>query len=98
MELPNLQFHFFTVLGQQRHELVDYGLRGQSIVGRCVVNLLAMTLDPVKFFLECLGSISEPISTSKMASIEYGVLPPPPRGGAIPMLFICVPGATALVS
>jgi hypothetical protein len=76
MELPNLQVHFFTVLGQQRCELVEYGSRGQSIVGWRVVNLLTMPLDLTEFFLKCPGLISEPILARWATPIEFGVVPP----------------------
>jgi hypothetical protein len=72
MEPLDLQIHFFTILGQQRREFVNSGLRGQSIVGRRVVDLLALPLDPAEFLLECSGSISE----LRVMLIELGVVPP----------------------
>jgi hypothetical protein len=51
------------------------------MVGRRVVDLLAMSLNLTEFFLEC-GLISAGWATP----IEFGVVPL--RGGAIPRLFI----------
>jgi hypothetical protein len=76
MEPLDLQIHFFTILGQQRREFVNSGLRGQSIVGRRVVDLLALPLDPAEFLLECSGSISELLSVDRAMLIELGVVPP----------------------
>jgi hypothetical protein len=45
-------------------------------MGRHEVHLLAFPLDSVKFLLECLGSISEPLLAAWETLIELGVLPP----------------------
>jgi hypothetical protein len=74
MELPDLQVHFLTVLGHQRREFINYGPTGQSIVGQREIDLLTMPLNPSEFFLECPGSISEPISTTWVTLNEFGVV------------------------
>jgi hypothetical protein len=96
MEPLDLQVHFFTVLGQQRREFVNYGWRGQSIVDRRVVDLLTLSRVPTEFLLECSGLILELLSTGRATPIELGVVPP--RGGDIPSFFIRVPRAIAPIS
>jgi hypothetical protein len=89
-----MQVHFFTAPGQQRHEFVDYGSRGQSIMARHarVVYLLIVPLDPTEFLLEC----SRLISASQTTPIELLVVPP--SDGTIPSFFIRDPRSTTLVS
>jgi hypothetical protein len=82
MEPLNLQIYLFTFLRQQRRELVDDSPRGQSIVGRCVVDLPSLPLDLVEFLLKHPLLISESLSIDRATSIELGVVPS--GGSAIP--------------
>jgi hypothetical protein len=88
VELLNLQGHLFIVLGQQRCEFVDYGIRGHSIMGRHVVHLLAFPLNSTEFLIEWSASCSEPLSVEWVASIKLRVVLP--RGGTIPNFFVRV--------
>jgi hypothetical protein len=63
------------------HELIDYSLRGQSIVCRRAVDLLALPLDPFEFLLQSLRMISESVSACWALPVELGVVPP--GGGSI---------------
>jgi hypothetical protein len=81
MEALDLRVFLLTVPWQQGRELVDYDPRGQSIVHRCAVNLLALPLDPTDFFVERPGPILESVTTSQTLSIKLGVVPP--GGGSI---------------
>jgi hypothetical protein len=60
-----------------------------------VVDLLALPLNPIEFFLEHPGSILELVSVSRVSSMEHGVVSR--RGGAIPSLFIRIPRAPTMV-
>jgi hypothetical protein len=77
MEPLHLQVYFFTVPGQQRREFVNYDPRGQSIVGRRVIDLFTLPLDPIEFPLKSPGSTTEPLSTGQATLIKLGVAPSP---------------------
>jgi hypothetical protein len=91
-----LQVYLFAILGQQRHEFVNYGPSGQIIVSRSAINLLALPLDPAEFFMERPGLISKPLSASRATLIELRVVHP--RSSTIPGFIIRVPGAITPIS
>jgi hypothetical protein len=70
--------------------LVDYDLRGQSIVFQ-----LGLPLDPVEFLVKHLELILELISTSRATLIELGVVTS--RGGTIRSFLGRLSRAIALV-
>jgi hypothetical protein len=70
----DLYIYLFTVLRQQRSELVNDHPVGQGIVGRRSVDLLAMPLDPTKFFMKHLRVIPE--SLPPVVPVVLGVMPP----------------------
>jgi hypothetical protein len=77
----DLYIYLFTVLRQQRSELVNDHPGGQGIVGRRSVDLLAMPLDPTKFFMKHLRVIPEslPPVVRGIAGCTWGDAPPPPE-------------------
>jgi hypothetical protein len=91
-----MQIYLFTVLRQQRRELVNYDSRGQSIVCWRVVDLLALPLKSTTLLVKCVGSVSEPFSACQATSIELGVVAP--RGGTILSFILRLPRAILLVS
>jgi hypothetical protein len=47
------------------HEVVNYGMRGQS-----AVDLLILPLDPIELVMKCLGLVLESLSAGRATSIE----------------------------
>jgi hypothetical protein len=52
------------------HEVVNYGMRGQSVVGWRAVDLLILPLDPIELVMKCLGLVLESLSAGRATSIE----------------------------
>jgi hypothetical protein len=76
-----LQVYFCVVLGQQVHQLINYGPIGQSIVHRRAVDLLALPLDAAEFFLQGARMTSESVSVSRALPVELGMVSP--EGGTV---------------
>jgi hypothetical protein len=81
MEALDLHVYLLNVLRTQRHELIDDDQRGQSIVCRRAVNLLALPLDLANFFVNRLRPIPESFSAIRSLPVELHVVSP--RGGTI---------------
>jgi hypothetical protein len=75
IEALDLRINLLAVLSSQVLELVDYDLRGQSIVCRRAVNLLALPLDSTDFFMKHPGLILESVMACRMLPVELGVAP-----------------------
>jgi hypothetical protein len=65
MEELDLCIYFLAILRQQGCELIDDDPRGQGIVCRRAVNLLALPLDLADFFVEHPRLIPESLSASR---------------------------------
>jgi hypothetical protein len=81
MEVLDLRVYIHAILRQQGCEFIDYDPRGQSIVCKRVVNLLAMLLDPADFFVKHSRLIPKSFLVYRTLLIELGVVPS--RGGTI---------------
>jgi hypothetical protein len=81
MEALDLHVYLLAILIQQGCELIDDDPRGQSIVCRPGLNLLALPHDLADFFMECSRPISESVMACQTLPVELGVVPP--GGGTI---------------
>jgi hypothetical protein len=75
MEVLDLRVYLLVVLRQQWLELIDYDPRGQSIVCRRAVNLLAFPLDLADFFVKHPRLIPELVTACRTLPVELGVVP-----------------------
>jgi hypothetical protein len=85
METLDLCIYLFAVLRQQRSELVNDHPGGQGIVSRCVVDLLALPLDPADFLVKHPREILESLLSCGVVPVVLGVMPP---GGGTILSFI----------
>jgi hypothetical protein len=74
VEALDLRVYFLAVLRHQGHELIDDDPRGQIVVCRHVVNLLALPLNLTDFFMECSRSIPESFSASRSLPVELSII------------------------
>jgi hypothetical protein len=79
--------YLLIVLWQQGCELVDYDPRGQIIVCRRAINLLALPIDLADFFVKCPRPRLESDVLGWTLTVELGVVLP--RGGTILIFLGC---------
>jgi hypothetical protein len=76
IEALDLCIYLRVVLRQQGHELIDYDLRGQSIVSRHAVDLLGLPLDLADFIVKHPRPIPELVMACRTLQVELEVVPP----------------------